>query len=307
MCAVDHYICYNIYVPLTFNILPFSPFPAFRVAAAQQMVRNEVNLNEISVHGKLCHQNIVRMIEALQSRRNYFLVMEVCSQSLKRYLRSLGIGQLEPLRVRSLFAGALDAIAYIHRKGFVHRDLKLDNLLMCVRNNVETLVICDFGMVVRAIGSNGPFGANPQQICGTLGYLSPEMVDKRIVAHPTLDVWAIGVCMYFCAVGHHPFAVSSAEKMDTIQRIRECVYERQPLHLISRPAGWKLAMLLKRMFVVDYQLRVSIAQVMEDDFFARTEEQLLANKEMVSIFYFKDRSINCLYWQRTEASCFCIS
>lgn len=246
------------------------------------MRRDTDSLAEMTVHRQLRHANIVSWLHELQSPQHYWLVMEPCPQSLNQLLTNGSVWQMAPMRVRRLFAGALAALAYIHRSGFVHRDLKMTNLL--VRNGGggdvdETLVICDFGMAVRSVADEASAiggSAVERRMCGTCSFLAPEMVDLQMVAHPALDVWAMGVCIYFCVVRRHAFAV--ADRQDTFRRIRTGVYERQPLAVLERPGGRRLMALLERVFVVDYRRRVTVNEMLEDGFFAMEERLLLAEK-----------------------------
>ncbi|VDL70491.1 unnamed protein product [Nippostrongylus brasiliensis] len=96
-------------------------------------------------------------------------------------------------KARRLMRQLLDGVAYMHSRDIVHRDLKLENIL-CIDD--ERIVISDFGFATR-LRKNETL----RELCGTPGYLSPEMLkcqmyeDAPGYSH-AVDEWALGVIMY---------------------------------------------------------------------------------------------------------------
>ena len=98
------------------------------------------------------HRNIVRLFDSFETARHLVFVMELCAGGdILTYVRKRGC--LSEDVARELFSQAAAAVHYCHRKGIVHRDIKLDNMLLDVGNSGSkngkgnvTLKLCDFGV-----------------------------------------------------------------------------------------------------------------------------------------------------------------
>jgi serine/threonine protein kinase len=97
-----------------------------------------------------------------------------------------------------LFEQLTSAVCYLHTKRIVHRDLKPDNLL--VSDGLGRLRICDFNCA-RQIAS----GAMLTNRSGTLLFAAPEMLSGGRIFGEQVDIWAIGMCLYFALAGNEKF------------------------------------------------------------------------------------------------------
>jgi serine/threonine protein kinase len=100
----------------------------------------------------------------------------------------------------------LEGVAYLHSKGIVHRDLKLENILLADDTSKPVIKIADFGL--SKIFS-------PQTtlttLCGSPLYMAPELltVDQKGDYSPAVDVWSVGVVLFILLAGYSPFGVPS--------------------------------------------------------------------------------------------------
>ncbi|KAG2234695.1 hypothetical protein INT48_004133 [Thamnidium elegans] len=104
-----------------------------------------------------------------------------------------------------------DAVKYMHSLGVIHRDIKLENILV---NKNNMLKIADFGWSV--------FDPKPRRntFCGTLDYLPPEMIQNEPHSN-SVDIWALGVLAYEMLAGYPPFSTSDQAEnpLRTYERI----------------------------------------------------------------------------------------
>lgn len=111
----------------------------------------------------------------------------------------------------------LEAMSYIHQRGIVHRDLKLDNLLVDNEEDLKSLKLADFGLSGKldqgAQGSHSLFSN-----CGTLVYMSPEILRNRPYSKP-VDIWSSGIIMYALLTGKHPLYDPKDTKETLLQKI----------------------------------------------------------------------------------------
>lgn len=117
--------------------------------------------------------------------------------SLHSYLRSKNGRRLEESEARRVYLQICKGMSYCHSKNIVHRDLKLENILIDDDNNVK---IIDFGFSISITPDK-----TLNIFCGTPSYMAPEIVSKRNYKGQATDVWALGILLYALLCGHFPF------------------------------------------------------------------------------------------------------
>ncbi len=154
-------------------------------------------INEARIQASLQHPNIAVLYDFLESHGLPCIVMEyIDGDTLAgRILR-------RPLEPRSEFLpimeAVVEAVAYLHKNGVVHRDIKSNNVKIDSHGTVKLL---DFGI---ARSEMTPHMTATGSVVGTLQYLSPEQV-KGAHADARCDVWALGVLFYEALTGRVPF------------------------------------------------------------------------------------------------------
>jgi serine/threonine-protein kinase len=110
-------------------------------------------------------------------------------------------GRLSPEQALTILDPVLQALEAAHRAGFVHRDVKPENVLLTDDGRVK---VADFGLA-RAISAATSTAATQGMLIGTVAYLSPEQVERGI-ADARSDVYAAGILLYEMVTGAVPFA-----------------------------------------------------------------------------------------------------
>ncbi|KAL2017394.1 hypothetical protein VTK56DRAFT_2237 [Thermocarpiscus australiensis] len=187
-------------------------------------------MREVAILKQLTHPNIVRLHKMEESERHYGIVLEYASGGeLFDYI--LNHRYLKDNAARRLFAQLVSGVGYLHKKGIVHRDLKLENLLLDRNRNI---IITDFGFAntfdpneelteeeemnltdrefVKRMGLDKvkPNGSRKgdlmQTSCGSPCYAAPELVvSDSLYTGRKVDVWSCGVILYAMLAGYLPF------------------------------------------------------------------------------------------------------
>lgn len=161
--------------------------------------------SEVKIHREinslklLNHPNIVNLVEVMKSGKYVGIVLEYASGGelfdyilQHKYLK-------EPV-AKKIFAQLVSGVDYMHSKGLIHRDLKLENLLLDKHKNV---IISDFGFVNSCGDKSNDL---MKTSCGSPCYAAPELVlTQTPYEGRKADVWSLGVILYAMLSGYLPF------------------------------------------------------------------------------------------------------
>lgn len=207
--------------------------------------------NEINLLRDLRHPNIVSLIDAFPSNDQICFVMEYCSGGeLKHYL--IENGPLNEDEVYNLTSQICEAMRYCHQSKVIHRDLKLENILLANKFSTQ-LKIVDFGIAgIFSVGRRGE-----RSDAGSLLYAPPEMVSgKDNSASPAFDIWSMGCIFYTLLTGMHPFDDENAKNITS--RIVNVDYHPFPDNISN---SWRR--LIKGMLRKDPKKRWTLIRVSE--------------------------------------------
>jgi formylglycine-generating enzyme required for sulfatase activity/tRNA A-37 threonylcarbamoyl transferase component Bud32 len=158
---------------------------------------------EATVLANLNHPNIISVIDRGCEGETYFIVMEyVEGETLKdRLYRE---GKLAPDQVLQISEQVLAGLAYAHRRGVVHRDIKPGNIMI---NREEKVKIADFGLAHLAKSQGGADATLDRHTMGTLKYMAPEQLTSARNVDERTDIYSFGVCLYELITGNLPLGV----------------------------------------------------------------------------------------------------
>lgn len=142
--------------------------------------------------------------------------------SIFHHIKKLPDQRLPEDACKVIFKQLILGVGYMHVKGYVHRDLKLDNLLMDV--DTKQVKIIDFGFSLQS---------KPDQKltvhCGTPHYMCPDIVKKVPYNGFAADIWASGVILYIILVGKLPFF--GEFEADLFRKIQSGKYNQIPAEI----------------------------------------------------------------------------
>ena len=189
---------------------------------------------EIDVLKKLKNSNyFTKIYDAFQTETHILIVMEFICADLLGFIRKRE--KLSEKISKIIFIQIIQGLKYMHKFNIVHRDIKLDNLLLDLSNTIK---ICDFG-VSKVLKS-------PDEImydqCGTPAYIAPEVFGNSGYKGFSCDIWSLGVTLYYMLKGEQPF------KGKNLEELKKNIFGQKynKIEFISEEAGDLLDKMLKK-------------------------------------------------------------
>ena len=221
----------------------------YKKSMLTSLIPLKVLFREISLHMTLIHPNIVRLYDHMEDHIKLYLIMEYVEKgSLFDLLRKKGkLGEAEAWNI---FTQTCVGLEYLHSKNVLHRDLKPENILISKDDAVK---ICDFGWSAHGT-------ANRVTFCGTLDYMSPEMLNKLPQTYK-VDVWAVGILLYEMLHAAPPFRGKNPRDMARLVQEKSFVFAPH----VSDSAKVIISALLQE----DPTLRPDILDVLQSDWVSK--------------------------------------
>ena len=243
---------------------------------------NKRLLNEISILQKISHKNIVKLIEVKKTKSHIYIVTEFCNggsltDNLSKYVQIHRKAFSEEI-VQYLMKQIVSAIYYLHMNKIVHRDLKLDNILLNFPNENDKanlnmlkaeIKLIDFGFATRLRTVNGNLA---NTILGTPSNMEPHMLRDMENQSPSLkgynekvDIWSLGTLCYEMLVGRMAFAGHSMEEL--YKKVKAGNY-KLPLWLSKEAVSF-----INGMLQYDSNKRLSAFELLNHDFLKKNVKE----------------------------------
>ncbi|KAK0182650.1 hypothetical protein PV327_000765 [Microctonus hyperodae] len=182
----------------------------------------KIALREIRLLKNLKHPNLVNLLEVFRRKRKLHLVFEYCEHTLLNEMEKYLNGCPEHM-TRQLTWQILQGVAYCHRLGCVHRDVKPENILITADGVVK---LCDFGFA-RMLSP----GENYTEYVATRWYRAPELLVGDTQYGTPVDVWAIG-CVFAELIRGEALWPGKSD-VDQLYLIRRTLGDLLPRHIIT--------------------------------------------------------------------------
>lgn len=179
------------------------------VCAMKAMEKNELIQNnfqkqirrEVEIQSSLNHPNLTKLYGFFHDEKRVYLLMEyMINGELYKVLKARG--PFNDIRASHYVYQMADALDFIHQRNIIHRDIKPENILIGFDNVIK---LTDFGSSIVS-----PRGTKRRTLCGTIDYLSPELITSREY-DDKVDIWALGVLAYELVVNCPPFEEESKD------------------------------------------------------------------------------------------------
>ena len=147
----------------------------------------------------MIHKNVIRCYDSFAHNNKFYTVMDFAEGGELTYLLK-DKGPLSEDEAKKIFKQIYEAVCYIHSRNIIHRDLKPNNILFLDKERTH-IVIIDFGISGMSNGNQ-----REKIKAGTTSFLPPETVSgEEFSSNQKLDIWALGVILYYMVEGHYPF------------------------------------------------------------------------------------------------------
>ncbi|XP_061459483.1 serine/threonine-protein kinase Chk2 isoform X3 [Rhineura floridana] len=270
---------------------------------------------EVEILKKIDHPCLIKIIDFFEGE-DFFIVLELMEGG-ELFDKVLRPARLSEATCKLYFYQMLLAVQYLHEKGIIHRDLKLENVLLSSPEANCLIKITDFGQS-KILGETSLM----KTLCGTPDYLAPEVQTFSGTGGygRSVDCWSLGVILFICLSGYPPFSDKNArlslreqiargdyyycaEIWDHVSKEGKLARQRQgaerdflaPENYLWLPTGFQLLLVLsqaggrafdlvQKLLVVDPHKRLKIEEALEhpwlqDENMKHTFQQLIAQAQ----------------------------
>ncbi|XP_051717916.1 ribosomal protein S6 kinase-related protein isoform X2 [Ctenopharyngodon idella] len=190
---------------------------AIKVLPKADVLRHGVlqqSKEEVIIQRQVRHPFLLSLRDCWQSQRNLFIMCDYCSTG-DLYTYWTLKGQFDERDVRVFAAELGSALGFLHDFGIIHRDVKMENILLTDKGHLR---LTDFGLSRRLERGDRAF-----TICGTIQYMAPEVLSGGPYSHAA-DWWSLGILIYALATGGFPLP-AEVDHCSMMTRVSEYPYD----------------------------------------------------------------------------------
>jgi serine/threonine protein kinase len=210
--------------------------------------------------------NIVQLYEVYEEQHHCFLVMELMRGG-ELFDRILDKKNFTEKEARDSLRGMLKGLEYMHEKRVAHRDLKPENLLL-MNDDEASIKLADFGFAKRV--------RNPQglrTLCGTPGYLAPEILERFPAYDTACDLWSVGVILFLLLGGYLPFEDDDEDIV--FERTRNGEYDFHPAYWRNISTCAKT--MVTKLLTVNWKKRFTAKDALNNDWMSLANDTVDKN------------------------------
>lgn len=232
---------------------------ALKIINKSALSQNDVDKinREVKIMKVLHHPNIIRLYQVMRdsSDRLYMVTEYAPGGELYSYLVKFRC--MEESQARNIFSQLLSALEFCHSRNVVHRDIKLENLLLDSNGNVK---LADFGF-----SNFFSWDGKLSTWCGSPSYAAPEIFEGREYIGPEVDIWSAGVVLYTLVSGCLPFDGANVQELK--QRVIKKIYR------IHFRISEECRDIISKMIVYEPSKRHSIPKLREHSWMQKIKQQ----------------------------------
>ena len=230
----------------------------------QMYGRIDIIKNEINIHSKLSHENIIRLYNVYEDENSINLILEYAKNGNLYELLSQPENKkgLDEQRAFDYFIQVVNAVYYLHQNNIIHRDIKPENILIGKKG---LLKLCDFGWAKELTLENR------STFCGTVEYMAPEIFGSENYDFG-VDIWSLGILLYEMVIGHSPFKAKNMKSVILNIKSHDLTYEK--------PLSHECRNLIEKILNINPQKRLKIKDILEHPFVKKYSKNYLLRKNL---------------------------
>ena len=239
-------------------------------------LQNEINLLKL-----FNHPNIVKLEDFIISKQHYYIIMEYInggclSDCLKNYMKINNKAFPEEI-VQYLMRQIIDGLCYLHKQNIIHRDLKLDNIMVNFDSDKDKqnlnmmkakIKIIDFGFATKLSSANDL----AYSVVGTAENMDPIILNKytksksvKLGYDQKADIWSIGTVCYELLIGK---AVFDAESIyDLVQKVENGIFS------VPKSLSKEVISFINAMLIYMPKIRLSAEELRKHQFLTKNVSQ----------------------------------
>ena len=237
---------------------------------SEDLLTDSEIMDEINILKNLDHPDILRIMEFYNTDDSYYIINEYCpGGELFDQVNNI----FSETQIAVMFRQILSGLAYLHSNNIIHRDLKLENILIKeVEKSKETnedlfiLKIIDFG-TAKIFDKN----KKARAIVGSSYYIAPEVLKKKY--NRECDLWSAGVILYMFIVGHAPF--DGKNDKEILERIKYGKYLKNEERWLN--ASKEVKDLIQKLLVLEPEKRLTALEALKHPWFKVSNSNILYN------------------------------
>ena len=235
--------------------------------------------DEINIHSKLYHQNIIKLYNVYEDEETINIIMEYAKEGNLYHLIKKEKNGFSEQKSYEFFIQIINAVYYLHTNNIIHRDIKPENILIGDDNKLK---LCDFGWAKELTLENR------STFCGTMEYMAPEIVGSENYDY-SVDIWSLGILLYELLFGHSPFNADSNKNIIFNIKKHELNYDNE-----NKKISNSCKDLIERLLNENPQKRLRIKDILEHPFIKKYSKKALLYTKKSSTIINEDKINNQL-------------
>ena len=218
----------------------------------------DIIYNEINIHSKLDHENIIKLYNYNEDNENINIIMEYAPNGNLYNLITKEKTGFNEYKAFEYFIQVVNAVYYLHNNNIIHRDIKPENILIGEDNKIK---LCDFGWAKELSLENR------STFCGTVEYMAPEIFGSENYDYG-VDIWSLGILLYELLYGHSPFKANNTKNVILNIKSHELTYDDT-----NKTVSKSCKDLIQKLLNNNPQKRYKIKDILEHPFVKKYQEK----------------------------------
>ena len=239
--------------------------------------------NEIDILRNLDHPNIVKIIEFYTTEKAYYLITDYCPSG---ELYNQITNSYNEYQLAVLFYQIFSGLYYLHTNNIIHRDLKLENILINEIEKDNKTNLKYFWIKIIDFGTSKIFSKHKKEksIVGSSYYIAPEVLNQSY--NEKCDTWSVGVILYMLISGKAPF--DGKDDFEIIENIKKGIYDDENKRLLN--SSEEVQDLVHKLLEINIKKRLSAHEALQHPWFYKFNgKSLYSNISIDEIKQYLDR------------------